>query len=242
MTRPRTLPTAELLYEHLCSNHVGRKSTNNLCLTCHWLNCGVQCAKRDHITSHLRVHMPLKPHACSVCDKTFKRPQDLKKHEKIHTEEHHVLHRHSKATVMTPNGPVRLSGVHKARGGPRHSARAGGRRGSDADGQDMSDASSGAMSDGDRSMRESSGGSMVGEHMRMGMPSTNHYAHHSQQQQRHRVSSVSSAGGGMRLDVPMSMGMGRGGSQQSGTDHSASGDEYGRGIGEEGDSKVQDAG
>ena len=67
------------------------------------------------------VHTPLKPHACEVrtipplsaclsltptvqiCKKTFKRPQDLKKHEKIHTEEHHAQHKHSKAlTVPDP--------------------------------------------------------------------------------------------------------------------------------------------
>jgi len=74
----------ENLYNHLCNDHVGRKSTNNLCLTCKWKDCGTSCAKRDHITSHLRgipqapslassidlslftVHTPLKPHACEV--------------------------------------------------------------------------------------------------------------------------------------------------------------------------------
>ncbi|KIP11794.1 hypothetical protein PHLGIDRAFT_44970, partial [Phlebiopsis gigantea 11061_1 CR5-6] len=69
---------------HLCNDHVGRKSTGNLCLTCRWRDCNTTCAKRDHITSHLRVHTPLKPHVCEVCNKPFKRPQDLKKHEKIH--------------------------------------------------------------------------------------------------------------------------------------------------------------
>jgi hypothetical protein len=44
----------ETLYIHLCADHVGRKATNNLCLTCHWKECGTTCAKRDHITSHLR--------------------------------------------------------------------------------------------------------------------------------------------------------------------------------------------
>ncbi|KAI9493491.1 hypothetical protein BDB00DRAFT_872374 [Zychaea mexicana] len=78
----------ELLYSHLTNDHVGRKSTGNLCLTCHWENCDVSVIKRDHITSHLRVHVPLKPHHCSFCNKSFKRPQDLKKHEKIHSEEH----------------------------------------------------------------------------------------------------------------------------------------------------------
>ncbi|KAG9013477.1 hypothetical protein FRB94_002552 [Tulasnella sp. JGI-2019a] len=91
------------LYTHLCNAHVGRKSTNNLCLSCKWSGCGTSCAKRDHITSHLRVHIPLKPHNCDICNKSFKRPQDLKKHEKIHTEEHHAAHKHSKAITVGLN-------------------------------------------------------------------------------------------------------------------------------------------
>jgi hypothetical protein len=101
----------ETLYNHLCNSHIGRKSTNNLCLTCKWKDCGTTCAKRDHITSHLRVHTPLKPHACEICNKSFKRPQDLKKHEKIHTEEHHAQHKHSKAiTVVDPDYVSRVRG------------------------------------------------------------------------------------------------------------------------------------
>ncbi|KAF4622999.1 hypothetical protein D9613_002172 [Agrocybe pediades] len=99
------------LYDHLCTAHIGRKSTNNLCLTCKWKDCGTTCAKRDHITSHLRVHTPLKPHVCEICKKSFKRPQDLKKHEKIHTEEHHQQHKHSKAiTVVDPAYVSRVRG------------------------------------------------------------------------------------------------------------------------------------
>ncbi|KAI0003793.1 hypothetical protein BJV74DRAFT_811738 [Russula compacta] len=93
-------PDPEVLYNHLCNDHIGRKSTNNLCLTCKWKDCVTTCTKRDHITSHLRVHTPLKPHLCDICKKTFKRPQDLKKHEKIHTEEHHAQHKHSKAVTV----------------------------------------------------------------------------------------------------------------------------------------------
>lgn len=62
---------------------MGRKSTNNLNLTCHWNSCRTTTVKRDHITSHIRVHVPLKPHKCDFCGKSFKRPQDLKKHVKV---------------------------------------------------------------------------------------------------------------------------------------------------------------
>ncbi|KAH9965108.1 hypothetical protein BGW80DRAFT_1438449 [Lactifluus volemus] len=96
----KSFPDPEALYNHLCTDHIGRRSTNNLCLTCKWKDCVTTCAKRDHITSHLRVHTPLKPHVCEICKKTFKRPQDLKKHEKIHTEEHHAQHKHSKAVTV----------------------------------------------------------------------------------------------------------------------------------------------
>ncbi|RSL55352.1 pH-response transcription factor [Fusarium duplospermum] len=68
--------------EHICERHVGRKSNNSLNLTCQWNSCRTTTVKRDHMTSHIRVHVPLRPHKCEFCGKSFKRPQDLKKHVK----------------------------------------------------------------------------------------------------------------------------------------------------------------
>ncbi|KAG0646990.1 pH-response transcription factor, partial [Hyphodiscus hymeniophilus] len=81
----------EALFDHICEKHVGRKSTNNLNLTCGWNSCRTTTVKRDHITSHIRVHVPLKPHKCDFCGKAFKRPQDLKKHVKTHADDSVLL-------------------------------------------------------------------------------------------------------------------------------------------------------
>ncbi|KAI9727635.1 MAG: hypothetical protein M1828_005863 [Chrysothrix sp. TS-e1954] len=83
--------TPEHLYDHVCERHVGRKSTNNLNLQCQWGACRTTTVKRDHITSHIRVHVPLKPHKCEFCGKSFKRPQDLKKHVKTHADDSILL-------------------------------------------------------------------------------------------------------------------------------------------------------
>ncbi|KAK3333424.1 hypothetical protein B0T19DRAFT_354322 [Cercophora scortea] len=99
--------TAEILYEHICEKHVGRKSTNNLNLTCQWNSCRTTTVKRDHITSHIRVHVPLKPHKCDFCGKSFKRPQDLKKHVKTHADDSVLVGRPSQDQNGGMNGAYR---------------------------------------------------------------------------------------------------------------------------------------
>ena len=106
----------EKLYNHVCDEHIGRKSTNNLNLTCAWDSCTIATVKRDHITSHIRVHVPLKPHGCKACGKTFKRPQDLKKHEKTHADSSVLL----RTPELTPERWQSLSNGSSGRGSPRH--------------------------------------------------------------------------------------------------------------------------
>ena len=90
--------------DHVCERHVGRKSTNNLNLTCQWGACRTTTVKRDHITSHIRVHVPLKPHKCDFCGKAFKRPQDLKKHVKTHADDSVLMNSPSSGNNRTSMG------------------------------------------------------------------------------------------------------------------------------------------
>lgn len=74
----------ETLFSHVGDFHVGRKRQGTLCLDCKWNGCAVKCTKRDHIMSHMKVHVPLKPFKCTSCPKAFKRGQDLTKHQRLH--------------------------------------------------------------------------------------------------------------------------------------------------------------
>ncbi|KAI8834643.1 hypothetical protein BJ741DRAFT_609602 [Chytriomyces cf. hyalinus JEL632] len=90
---PQSFGDAQALYDHLTTVHVTKRigKGNSDGLRCKWIHspsnvCSSGFTKRDHLTSHLRIHVPLKPHPCPVCKRAFKRPQDLKKHEKLHSE------------------------------------------------------------------------------------------------------------------------------------------------------------
>lgn len=77
----------------------GRKRHGNLSLICSWEGCDHKAAKRDHMTSHMMVHCPLRTNVCGICEKTFKRSYDLRKHEITHTAAHHQAHARSRAVI-----------------------------------------------------------------------------------------------------------------------------------------------
>eukprot|EP00158_Paraphelidium_tribonemae_P004766 Partr_v1_DN26957_c2_g1_i1_m7336 len=68
------------LFNHVNDEHIGRRQTHNLSLVCNWLKvdapdgkevmvhqCGYTGDKRDHIVSHVRIHIPsYRPHQCKV--------------------------------------------------------------------------------------------------------------------------------------------------------------------------------
>nr|KAJ3421311.1 hypothetical protein HK105_003934 [Polyrhizophydium stewartii] len=97
----RSFNDTEGLYEHICNDHIGRRITNNLCLVCYWKGCSFTRNKRDHLTSHVKVHITMKPFKCRTCKRRFKRPQDLNKHVRTH----YVMGDHFKQMSMASSVP-----------------------------------------------------------------------------------------------------------------------------------------
>ncbi|KAI8811869.1 hypothetical protein BJ742DRAFT_674448, partial [Cladochytrium replicatum] len=100
-------PSLVPLYTHLINDHIGaggRRKKNappgtnareeDGLFHCSWSACSVSVKKRDHIITHLRVHVPVKPFMCEVCGKSYKHAQDLKKHERGNHPEHFTQQEH----------------------------------------------------------------------------------------------------------------------------------------------------
>ncbi|KAI8058295.1 hypothetical protein BDF22DRAFT_613058, partial [Syncephalis plumigaleata] len=72
------------LMHHASEEHIGRRALGHLNLRCEWDDCEVTARKRDHIISHIRLHIPYWPLACKLCGRMFKRNPALKRHLRRH--------------------------------------------------------------------------------------------------------------------------------------------------------------
>eukprot|EP00834_Sanchytrium_tribonematis_P008897 NODE_1260_length_1574_cov_0.373559.p1 type:complete len:105 gc:universal NODE_1260_length_1574_cov_0.373559:291-605(+) len=68
------------LYEH-CTEHLNDGLVEDRFI-CKWRHCKFTSKRYHGLKSHLILHIPHRPYICEVCDKTFKRKFDLKKHRK----------------------------------------------------------------------------------------------------------------------------------------------------------------
>ncbi|RKP06625.1 hypothetical protein THASP1DRAFT_30065 [Thamnocephalis sphaerospora] len=75
-----------MLMHHVSEEHVGRRALGHLSLRCEWADCHVVARKRDHIISHVRLHVPYWPLVCPICNRRFKRNPALKRHFRRHME------------------------------------------------------------------------------------------------------------------------------------------------------------
>ena len=47
---------------------------------CEWEGCGMMCTKRARLSAHLLTHIPYKGFKCKICQKAFRRQQEMKRH------------------------------------------------------------------------------------------------------------------------------------------------------------------
>ena len=100
---------AKLLYTHICEDHIGRKHPPTHEYHCLWGTCKHPMTyKRDHLISHIMVHVPMKKFSCEICRKKFKRSHDLTKHSKIHLKDEEKILKPLKKTYKKKTNSVSL--------------------------------------------------------------------------------------------------------------------------------------
>jgi hypothetical protein len=80
---PEVFGSAEDLFKHV-SLHIADAKSEKMPFLCRWSDCDKQNHRKDHLVSHIRVHIPHRPYKCKVCGKAFKRSNDTREHELIH--------------------------------------------------------------------------------------------------------------------------------------------------------------
>lgn len=90
---------SELLHKHVGETHALKQRSDDREYSCKWGACNkATFKKREHLLSHLMVHIPLKRFKCITCQKKFKRSHDLKKHLKIHLRDQDDSSNHLSST------------------------------------------------------------------------------------------------------------------------------------------------
>ena len=63
------------LYEHSKTHAI-----MNLGFVCKWNDCNKRCFKKARLWTHMLTHIPYRGYICKVCNKGFKRDQELQRH------------------------------------------------------------------------------------------------------------------------------------------------------------------
>jgi hypothetical protein len=127
-TLSKSVKSKLLSQDHVCEGRIGRASRGQVQLTCDWDNCAKYFTKRDHITSHMKAHVPVNDLKCNVCDSTFQRTQDRQKHEKTKhpdwfEERHGVCERCDHIYSSVKDKAFQGEKVHGDKAKPRNSPR-----------------------------------------------------------------------------------------------------------------------
>jgi hypothetical protein len=84
---------------------------------CEWNGCTMILNKKDHLISHVRIHVPCKPYSCSLCNKAFKRKQDVRKHERTRHKNKTSISTASTTTTKKASSAVKKSTIPATRKG-----------------------------------------------------------------------------------------------------------------------------
>jgi hypothetical protein len=56
----------EELFKHVCE-HINECKSEPFPFLCRWADCQKKNHRKDHLISHIRVHVPHRPYKCKVC-------------------------------------------------------------------------------------------------------------------------------------------------------------------------------
>ena len=69
-----------------CYEHVRRSHINSKTVKCRWSDCSSVSRTRCNLTNHILIHIPIVSGICYLCNETFKRKHNYRKHKSLHTD------------------------------------------------------------------------------------------------------------------------------------------------------------